>query len=203
MGIYAQFWHCHPAGLVDEFLSGPLDEFDAWLLETNAEFPGDIDASVQPLLRVVRSNGRAALNALNAAEATAVDRLMDTYFGMFCDMKRRDIKQAADQSLLRASHYAKMLDSSNGVAAHSAALELWSFMFSGRAVARDSNVFPYASEDGVYHLSYWCCDEVSLLDEAFAAKSFATEVDPRALAAVKNALASALARRSGLITEIC
>ncbi|WP_093195204.1 hypothetical protein [Variovorax sp. YR750] len=202
MGIYAQFWHCHPAGLAEEFLSGPLEEFDSWLLETIAEFPDDIDTSVYPLLQIVRANGRAALHALSASEAASVDRLMDAYFGMFCDMKRRDLKQAADQSLLRASHYRGMFGSDNDSTARGVAFVLWNFMFSGRSVARGSSVFPYASEDGVYHLSYWSSDEVSLRNEALTVAPSPKDVDSRALAAAKNALASAHTRRSGLIIEI-
>ena len=201
MGIYAQFWHCHPAGLAEEFLSGPLEEFDSWLLETVAEFPDDIDASVYPLLQAVRTNGRVVLCASTASEAASVDRLMDAYFGMFCDMRRRDLKRAADQSLLRAAHYRGMVGTSENTA-RSVASELWNLMFTGRAVGRDTNAFPYASEDGVYHLAYWSWDEVNLLNEAFTVGPLPTEVDSRALAAAKNALAAAHAQRSGLIIEV-
>ncbi|WP_198087167.1 hypothetical protein [Variovorax sp. E3] len=202
MGIYAQFWHCHPAGLADEFLSGPLEEFDSWLLEIMAAFPDDVDPAVYPLLQTVQANGRTALHALTAPEAAAVDRLMDAYFGMFCDMKRGDVKRSAEQSLLRAPCSRGMLGSGNHAAALGVAFELWNFVFSGRAVARDSSLLPYVSGDGVYHLSYWSLDEVRLLDEAFAVGPIPEEVDLKALAVVKNALASALTQRSGLIIEI-
>jgi hypothetical protein len=127
---------------------------------------------------------------------------MDAYFGMFCDMRRGDLKRAADQSLLRASRYRGLVGSSGEAIGRSAAFALWNFMFTGRGVGRDSNVFPYASEDGVYHLSYWTLDEVNLLNEAFTFDPLPAEVDARALAAVKNALASAHTQRSGLIVEI-
>jgi len=202
MGIYVTFWHCHPAGLVDEFLGGPLDEFESWLAATMAEFPGDIEGSAYPLLKAVRANGRAALEATTSADAMAVDRLMDAYFGMFCDMKRAELKRRADQSMLYSRYFEGMFGSSDETAASSAAFRLWSFILKGRPGCRDPNLLPYESEDGVYRLSYWTLDEVKLLREAVIAGAQAPGVEARAQTATKNALAGALEQGSGLIIEI-
>ncbi len=202
MGIYVTFWHCHPAGLADEFLGGPLDEFDSWLAATIAEFPGDIEESVYPLLKAVRANGRAALEATTSADAMTVDRLMDAYFGMFCDKERAGLKRHADQSLLYARHFEGMFGSDNETAVSSAAFRLWDFMFKGRPECRDPNLLPYESEDGVYRLSYWTLDEVKLLRDAVIAGAQAPGVEERARTATKNALASAFEQGAGLIIEV-
>ncbi len=202
MGIYVTFWHCHPAGLADEFLGGPLDEFDSWIVATTAEFSEDIEESVYPLLKAVRANGRVALEATTSAGAMAVDRLMDTYFGMFCDMERQDLKRHADRSLLYARHFEGMFDSVDETAASSAAFVLWDFMFTGRPDCRDPKLLPYKSKDDVYRLSYLTLDEVKLLREAVIAGAQAPGVEARARTATKNALGCAFEQGSGLMIEV-
>lgn len=202
MGIYAQFWHCHPAGLAEEFLAGPLDEFDAWCVETVTESPGDIDTSVYLLLQLVQAHGRTVLSATSETEANAVDRLLDAYFGRFCDLRRQDLKKRADGSLLRARSYRNLFGLSRESSACSAAFDLWNYLFTGRAVGRDAKVLPYKSEDGVYHLSFWSPDEVILLDRALATSIALSEDEFAARAAATNALANARKNGAGLFMEI-
>lgn len=202
MGIYIQFWHCHPSGLADEFLSGPLEAFEAWCNETAADFPDDIEPTILPLLEAVQARGGSALGAASEAEAIAVDRLLDTYFGMFCDQQRPDLMRAADPSLLPARHFRGMFGTSREASPCSTAFELWSFLFTGRAVGRDSSLLPYRSADGVYHLAYWSAQEVMLLDDAFAADLVSADVEARALNAARNAVATARRQGTGLIIQV-
>ena len=202
MGVYLQFWHCHPTGLADEFLAGPLEEFEAWCIETAAEFPDDLEPSVLPLLKAVQVRGAAALVATTEGEAAAVDGLLETYFGMFCDFQRPGLKLAADPSLVRARHFRGMFGASREAGPRGSAFDLWNFIFTGRPAGRDSSLLPYRSSDSVYHLAYWSLQEVMLLDNAFAANLASADVEPSALMTARNAVARARAKGSGLITEV-
>ena len=202
MGIYAMFWHCHPEGLAQELLSGPLEEFSAWCQQTAADFPDDIEPSSLSLLNAIRARSMAALKATTSDEATAIDRLVDAYFGLFCDSDRRDLKRAAHPSLLRARYFQGMFGSSRETSQCPAAFDLWRFTLTGRGVGRDSDAFPYRSGDGVYRLTYWTLGEVAVLDDAFSANAVAGDVDRDAVAAARAAVSTARAQRTGLIVEI-
>lgn len=202
MGIYATFWHCHPEGLAREFMSGPLEEFSAWCETTSADFPDDIEPSSLSLLPMIRARGIDALTVTTMAEATAVDRLLDTYFGLFCDTSRPSLKRAADPSLLRARRFQGMFGSSRDTSRCAAAFDLWRFVITGRGVGRDSNVLPYRSGDFDYRLAYWTSGEVLVLHDAFCADAVPAEVDRSAFTAAKNAVTAAREQRTGLIVEI-
>lgn len=202
MGIYATFWHCHPDGLAQELLSGPLEEFSAWCQQTAADFPDDIEPSSLSLLNAIRAQGTAALKATTSDEAAAIDRLVDVYFGLFCDSGRPDLKRAAHPSLLRARHFQKMFGSSRETSKYPAAFDLWRFTLTGRGVGRDSNAFPYRSCDGVYRLAYWTLGEVAVLDDAFSADAVAGDVDREAVAVARAAVSAARTQQTGLIVEI-
>ena len=202
MGIYLTFWHCHPAGLAEEFVSGPLEEFGAWCEEITAEFPDDIAPAVHPLLMTVQARGVDGLRATTRAEATAVDRLMDTYFGMFCDMSRPGLKRAADPSLLPVRHFRGMFGDSQRICGGGSAFELWNFIFTGRAVGRDSSLLPYVSDDGVYRLAYWSSKEVIRLGEAFADKPAPNDIDVRAVEAAQSAVTRACEQGTGVILQV-
>lgn len=202
MGIYLQFWHCHPDGLAEEFLAGPLGDFESWCHTTLEDFPGDIEPDVIPLLQAVRTHDHSALFATNRSEAMLVDHLIDVYYGLFCDIARPDLKRAADSSLLAAERYRRLFDTVTEPPGSRRALELWNCAFNGRPICRDPTVFPYTSRDGVFHISYWSSEEVTILHKTIATLLIPPSIDSRVTTATINALANAHAQKSGLVVTV-
>jgi hypothetical protein len=84
-GTFVEFWHGAEDGLLGHFLAAPLREFQAWCVEINTDFPGEIQPAILPLLNAVLSRGASALYAATEADARICDELLDTYYGEFCD----------------------------------------------------------------------------------------------------------------------
>lgn len=204
MGTFVEFWHGAEDGLLGHFLAGPLDAFQAWCVNTESEFPGDIQPTVLPLLDVVFSRGALALCATTKAEALACDELLDTYYGMFCDYVRHDLLEPANDSILYVSRYHSIRVALEVEPSHSAELRLWSYLLNGRPVLRDPTALPYISLDNAFWLSFWSAAEVALMLRTIASPfpTWLLAADPDALRNTEMALASAAARGSGLIISV-
>jgi len=204
MSIVVMFWHGSHDGLLGHFLSGPLDDFRIWCLASEEQFPGELHPALVPLLDAVLREGPDALRPTTAAEAWVVDRLLDTYCGIFASCDRPDLMQSTVEAFLRVSRYETILAALSQWPHHRTARRLWSYLLEGRPVVRDPGKFPYGSEDAVYRLSYWSADEVVLLDRVFADPSarWLSVADTDALGCTRTALAAARARGSGLITSV-
>src|SRR4051794_21501704 len=143
-------------GIASHFLAGPLDRFAAWAEATEAEFPGDLPPGTLDLLRDVRVRGAAALRATDAVQAARVDRLLDLYYGHFCDSgPGRDLLVSADDAMLPERYYTVALPLLERSSAHRHLADLWRLLLTGRPVLRDARELPYESGDGVFRLSYW------------------------------------------------
>ena len=110
MGTYVEFWHGSVDGLLGHFVTSPLESFRSWCVEVNAEFPGDIETSILPLLDAVMREGPLALNATTKVEALLCDQLIDTYYGMFCDWgPGRDLLERANDHMLYARRFQSVM----------------------------------------------------------------------------------------------
>lgn len=146
-------------GIASHFLSGPLDRFAAWAEEMEAEYPGDLPPGTLDLLRGVQARGAAALQATDAVHAVRVDRLLDLYYGHFCDSgPGRDLLVSADDAMLPERYYTAALPLLERSSAYGEIAELWRLL-TGRPVLRDARELPYESADGVFRLSYWTLGE--------------------------------------------
>ena len=155
MGIRVMSWLGAKDGIASHFLSGPLDQFAGWIEETEAEYPGDLPSGTLNLLRDVRVRGAAALQATDAVHAARVDRLLDLYYGHFCDSgPGHDLLVSADDAMLPERYYAAALPLLERSSSHRQIAELWRLLLTGRPVLRDARA-PYESADGVFRLSYW------------------------------------------------
>ena len=202
MSVRVLFYLCHAGGLADEFLAGPLDDFEAWCTTMRVEFPDDIEPTIPPLLRAVRATGHAALRATTASEAEAIDRLMDTYFGDFCVLHARGLLREADGSSLRVDRYEGMFDRARGSLTGSAAWHLWNFMFTGRGVGRDEAAWPVRWKDRGFRLSWWTSEEVAVLHEAFETAPMPAAVDENARESARQAIGRAYEDGSGLLIQV-
>ncbi len=204
MGTYVQFWRGTEDGLLGHFLGGPLDAFRKWCIEAIADYPGDLEPAIVPLLEAVLAVGASALQAETAAQAALVDRLLDTYYGHFCDGKCPELLESADGSLLYVRRYDSILEALARLPDKNAELLLWSYLIGGRAVQRDQAVLPYQSEDGIFRLSYWSAEETALMGRLLIGPvaGWLRDVDAGALECTAAAIESAMAQRTGLIITV-
>jgi hypothetical protein len=164
MGIRVRSWLGAEDGIASHFLSGPLDRFAAWAQEVEAESPGDLALEAWDLLTDVRARGAAVLRATDAVHAARVDRLLDLYYGDFCDFgPGRHLLRSADDATLPERYYTAALPLLERSPSHRPIADLWRLLLTGRPVLRDAREFPYESGDGVFRLSYWTHDECTHL----------------------------------------
>lgn len=163
MGILVHFWLGNEDGICSHFLSAPLDQFEEWASDAEAEFPNEIGTRVLDLIRDVRCRGAPALQTTNCVRALEIDRMLDMFYGHFCDFERQELLVKASPSLVRARRYYEVTDLLRRAELSSETLGLWRFLLEGRPVLRDPEALPYNSEDGVFRLSYWTLAECSRL----------------------------------------
>jgi hypothetical protein len=203
MGIRVMFWLGSADGIATHFLSGPLDRFEAWAIEVESNFPGDIGHENLALIHRVRSVGAAAFEVTDAASAASIDGMLDLYYGWYCDSSERDLLVSADESMLPERYFRAASSVSERPSAREVS-HLWRFLLTGRAVLRDPHGWPYTSSDGVFRLGYWTSVECSTLRRILrptAAGSHRSEAD-EAIAATFRAVAVAEAKGVGLITTV-
>jgi hypothetical protein len=172
-----------------------------------SEFPGDLPPGTLDLLRDVRARGAAALRATNAVHAAHVDRLLDLYYGHFCDSgPGRDLLVSADDAMLPERYYAAALLLLKRSSVHRDLAELWRLLLTGRPVLRDARELPYESEDGVFRLSYWTLGECRHLHrERKALVTWAgapRSEGEHALEAMLRAVSTAIEAGVGLIVTV-
>jgi hypothetical protein len=168
LGIRVQTWLGGEDGLCSHFLSGPLDEFQAWAHSVDAEFPGEVHEDVLPLIAEVRARGAPALVATSKDSARRVDWMLDLYYGDFCDSGEWHwLMRPADASALSQRYFAEAANWIESAQPNSKCAPLWPLLLSGRAVLRDASLLPYESDDGVYRLSYWTLQECRTLRNEF------------------------------------
>ncbi len=204
MGTYVQFWHGAEDGLLGHFLSGPLGDFRAWCINTIEEFPGEIDPSILPLLEKIQSNGWNALAVKSPEDASIVDRLLDTYYGSFCDLERKELFEMTGDAVLYVRRYDSIGEALAASSDKRVESQLWSYVRSGRAAGRDQTIFPYLPGGDVFRLSFWSAAEVALLGRVLTSTpaEWLRDADPDALECTLMAIESALARHEGLIITV-
>ena len=208
MGCYVEFWHGPPDGIASHLVGGPLAEFEAWCDEVIREFPGEIDPRVVELLRRVRTGGVEHLRAKSASEAEVVDRLVDEFYGSYCDRGAgAERLESACESMINVWHYESARPALHRAGVSPEVLRLWDYLVAGRALLRDPVELPYVSEDEWFCVGYWTADEVIVLDGALRGiepwpGDAEAEWAAVALDAARAALAGALARQSGLIITV-
>jgi hypothetical protein len=137
-----------------------------------------------------------------------VDRLLDEYYGSFCDREAGEAcLESACESMLNVWHYESARCSLRRARVSPEILRLWDYLVAGRAILRDSVELPYVSEDGWFRVGYWTADEVIALDAALRGiEPLPADPDAEraadALGATRAALAGALARRTGLVITV-
>ena len=194
------FWLGARDGIVSHFLSGPLERFATWL--EGWDTPDSV--RLVGLASDARMRGAEALRANDSTQALIVDRMLDVYYGSFCDLVEPATLVAAAPSDCSERCY---WTAAEGFARHpggSAGEALWRCLLEGRPVLRDARRLPYVSSDGVFRLGYWSADECDVLaDELQTVGATATEAEARrAVAAALEAISRARGSRTGLITVV-
>jgi hypothetical protein len=164
MSIRVSFWLGAEDGICSHFLSAPLDQFEEWASDTEAEFPKEVGTEVLDLIRDVRCRGAAALQTTDSVRAAELDRMLDMFYGFFCDFgPGQELLDYASPSIVSVRRYRAATDLLRRAELSSETLKLWEFLIGGRPVLRNAEALPYTSEDGVFHLSYWTFAECSHL----------------------------------------
>ncbi len=161
-----------------------------------SEFPGDLDPSLPGALARLREGGPAVLEVSTGRDAWEIDRLLDGFYGLYCDFERPDFLRSFDD-LVRLHEYERA-----GRYLPEPFRELWAYLQTGRAVGRDSRRFPYESEDGEYRLGYWTASECVELLGAIDPPRMGFWTDPsseESVVAARVALRSAIDEGLGLI----
>jgi hypothetical protein len=211
MGIMVSFWLGAEDGIRSHFLSAPLDQFENWVSEIEAEYPGEFPPGLLDLIRDVRSQGALALQTTDRIRAEQIDRMLDEFYGGFCDYGpgKEFLVEAVSPWILRVLWYDEAIDLLRRAGLGSETLRLWKFLIEGRPLLRDPETLPYtwAGEHGAFRLGYWTLAECSrLLPElTLAARWDASEVDQTcrdALNITIHACARAIEEKVGLIITV-
>ena len=158
------FWLGAENGMLSHFLSA-LNQFENWASEIEAEDPDEIRDGVLGLIRDVQSQGAPALHATDRIRASKIDRMIDDFYGSFCEYGpgQELLVEAVSSGVLRVQWYGGATDLLRCVGADSEALRLWKFLIEGGPVLRDPTTLPYTSEDNFFALGYWTFAECSRL----------------------------------------
>lgn len=199
MNAHVAFFLGAPDGIPGHFLRAPLGEFSEWFEETLAAEELDADPGIATLIERARTSGARALRVASTEEAERVDRMLDEFYGSFCDHVRPDLLHPATPSALYLARYEKLGQSLSGEAR-----VLWGFLENGRGVGREAEIYPYSSDDGVFRLGYWTGPEVATVLTAIQAVSRPRPLsrEHAALVAILEALEFAEAEKVGLITVV-
>jgi hypothetical protein len=164
MGIRVSFWLGAEDGICSHFLSSPLDQFEKWASDAEAEFPNEIGTGVLDVIRDVRSRGSLAFQTADPVRAVEIDRTLDQFYGCFCEFGPGQERLVyAVPSIVTVRRYHAAADLLRRAELGSGTLRLWTFLLEGRPVLRDPEALPYISEDGVFRLGYWTFAECSRL----------------------------------------
>ncbi len=199
MRAHVAFYLGAPDGLLGHFLAGPLHEFSAWFRQGLKADEIDAHPETPFLIEEAAAKGAVALEARDADHAERVDRMLDEYYGSFCDHVQPELITPATASALYLLRYEKL-----GRALSPDAQNVWDHMISGRGAGRPDDAFPYSSDDGVFRLGYWNLDEVGLLlhELQHLPRPRPLSREHAALVAIMEGLEFAVAERVGLITVV-
>ncbi|MEW6128529.1 MAG: hypothetical protein AB1757_15930 [Acidobacteriota bacterium] len=162
MGIRVQFWLGAADGITTHFLNAPLSEFIAWYHTLIEDYPEELVPGVSELILEVIQTGESALLAETQRKADTIDRMIDLFYGSYCDGIRPDLLQEAEGSMLYVQRYEKHKELI-GAQCGAMALEYWEHLLAGRGIGRQGMHYPYRSLDGVFRIGYWTFDECESL----------------------------------------
>lgn len=199
MRAHVAFYLGAPDGLLGHFLSGPLDDFAEWFRAGLSSEDIDADPAIPELIDAARVRGSESLLARDNLHADRVDRMLDEYYGSFCDHVRPDLVNPATASALYLLRYEKL-----GQALSPDARVIWDYMMSGRGAGRPDGEFPYSSDDGVFRLGYWTSEETGLLlhELQYMPRPRPLSRAHAALVAIMEGLEFAEAEGVGLVTVV-
>lgn len=159
MGTYVYYYLGDETGMRTRFLAD-LASYSAWFRALVAEYPEDYPPGQLQKLVDIEQRGIEAFKTGCDDEAHVIDRILDEYWN-FCSEKDLHRKLEITPSAHKRYRYADNL--SDVLPATSAtANAYYKQLFSGRSSA-DCSGHAYASEDGIFHVSWLLSREVSLL----------------------------------------
>jgi hypothetical protein len=209
MGTCVEFWLGSKDGIQSHFLNSPLKEYRLWLEIYGDEMDIDIDEieNISMLLGNVIEYGEKCLEANSEKEAEIIDRMLDCFYGGFCDLERKNLLVKAEESILRVSRYKESYEyiKKQYVGEETKYLD---YILFGRAVGRLTTLYPYKSKDGVYRLSYLTgfeCEKLKLMLETcfgHSFDSFAEDDNWCTICTTYDALRNACFHSTGLIITV-
>ena len=158
MGTYVHYSLGDEDGVQTPFLAD-LGSFRAWLDPRIVEYPDDFPPGMQDKILDFIRHGIAAFTTASGDEANLIDRIVDEYYWNFCYDNGRHPAIDITPSMHKWYRYAPEL-SDVLPAASASANNYYRALFRGRSLAQCDG-HAYASEDGVFHLSWLLPTEVS------------------------------------------
>ena len=158
------FWLGAEDGMLSHFLSA-LDPFESWASEVDAEYPDELGDGVLNLIRDIQNQGAHVLRATDRDQASKIDRMIDDFYGAFCDYGpgKELVVDTPSSGAVRVQWYGGATDVLRCAGADSETLRLWNFLIEGRPVLRNPEALPYISDGGFFSLDYWTFAECSRL----------------------------------------
>ena len=204
MGVRVSFYIGSKDGALTHFLESPLQDFRAWHLEQLREWPEDVDARLTPIIDDVLDRRAAALCPQSGSHAWLIDRVVDCFYGEFCDHVQSHLLKGADDACLYVRGYAN-LDAVGSVIGPDL-LRTWQYLLNGRALGREATHYPYDSADGVYRLGFWTRSEAAQLHSRFKDRGPLSALVPTdnvgAMESARRAVATAFQAGTGLIISV-
>lgn len=163
MGTRVEFYFGTEDSLETTLLKN-LRAFREWLARAIKDEPDSYGPLALAQADSVLEKGRTALKAKDDTTALYVDKLVEAFVGDFCDHgDGQNLLEIIPLSIVNVSHYYecyKYLEKDTFLEA------FWNFILNGRPLARNPNLFPYNSSDGVFYVSFATAEEVQTLHSA-------------------------------------
>lgn len=201
MGTSVEFLLGSSDGITGHFLSGPLAEFYDWYSKRFEEYLGqENDPRMTQLIANILLNGQSALAVTTVEQAIVVDKMMNCYYGYFCDYVRPDQMIQAFLSFVKMSQYEPLRDFFK-LHYHPNAVRYITYLLDGRGVGRSDNAIPYQPEDNVFRLGYWTITEGKDFLQ-YLSQDTTPQSSTGAESNIKISLQNALAKNTGIITLV-
>jgi len=205
MGISVEFYLGACDG-IESILLDNIDRFRSWYQEvaTDPESRSAYSITVLNSADRVLQEGRVALQAVDHKSARAIDELVESFVGEYCDWgPGHDLLQSTHSGSLSVETFRSSLESLH--VQSNRLLSWWDSIRNGRPVGRDAAQIPYCGSDADFRISFATADEIdALYQDLIAIQQQLSPNSPAnmAIECMSNALQSARAMGAGLIIEV-
>lgn len=203
MGTRVEFWLGSTTSLEEAIIDGMVG-FRSWCEELATKPDYEIPIETVNLADAIIANGAEQFYPNNVEAARKLDHLVELYIGYYCDSgPGRTLFPSAHNSMLPVRYFESSVDVIK-VNASATLLKWWTYIFTGRPVARNPDIYPYVRVNSVFRTSFAEHDEINqiLQQLRFLSISNIDVESGNAIRVVKEALAYAKAQNRGLIITV-